>query len=236
MGSLEGKVALITGGTGALGTVVCREFLAAGARLVVTYVLDEEIARFEASVTGGDYELVKVDLTDAAEVSKAVDRIAASHGRVDVLLNLAGGFWGGVTVAETPDVELEKLFAMNVRTAFNCARAVVPHMQRRRFGRIVSVAARAALLGGGYVGAYAISKAGVVALTRALADEVRDHGITVNAIAPSTIDTPANRAAMPDADPSKWVKPEQIAATLVFLASDAAGATSGTVIPIYASA
>src|SRR4051812_42130144 len=128
MPPLDDKVALITGGTGALGTVVCREFLAAGARLAVTYVLDEEVARFKAAVPSGDYALVKTDLAQAAQVSAAVDEIVAARGRIDVLLNLAGGFWGGVTIAETPDLELEKLFTMNVRTAFNCARAVVPQM------------------------------------------------------------------------------------------------------------
>src|SRR5436190_10113750 len=114
MPALDGKVALITGGTGALGTVVCREFLAAGARLAVTYVLDDEVARFKAAVPSGDYELVKADLAQAAQVSAAVEKVITARGRVDVLLNLAGGFWGGVTIAETPDVELEKLFTMNV--------------------------------------------------------------------------------------------------------------------------
>jgi len=236
VGALDGKVALITGGTGALGTAVCCEFLHAGARLVVTYIVDEEIAKFRATVPAGAYELEKVDLARADDVAAAVKRIVAAHERIDILLNLAGGFWGGVPLVETPEAELENLFTINVKTAFNCAKAVVPAMLQRQYGRIVNVAARPAIFGGGYISAYAIAKAGVAAMTRALADELRDDGITVNAIAPSTIDTPANRLAMPDVDPEKWVKPEQIAATLVFLASDAAGATSGTVIPIYGRA
>jgi NAD(P)-dependent dehydrogenase (short-subunit alcohol dehydrogenase family) len=123
-----------------------------------------------------------------------------------------------------------------VKTAYVCAQAVLPVMLRQRWGRIVNVTARPALVGGAQVSAYAISKAGVAALTRALADEVLEHGITVNAIAPSTIDTAANRAAMPDVDPARWVRPEEIAATLVLLASDAAASTSGAIIPIYGRA
>jgi len=235
MGTLDGRVALITGGTGALGRVVSAAFLAAGARVIVTYLIEAELPGFDAAVPKDRRETAKVELTSRADVEALVARIVATHGRVDVLLNLAGGFAPG-TVVETDDHELDRLFAMNLKTAFVCTRAVLPVMIRQKHGRIVNVTARPALTGGGGVTAYAITKAGVAALTRAAADEVREHGVTVNAIAPSTIDTPANRAAMPQVDPSRWVKPEEIAATLVFLASDAAGATSGAIVPIYARA
>jgi NAD(P)-dependent dehydrogenase (short-subunit alcohol dehydrogenase family) len=235
MGTLDGRVALITGGTGALGRVVSTAFLAAGARVVVTYVADAELPSFEAAVSQEGRETAKVELTSRADVDAVVARVVATHGRIDVLLNLAGGFAPG-TIIETDERELDRLFAMNVTTAFLCTRAVLPTMIRQRHGRVVNVTARPALVGGGGVSAYAITKAGVAALTRAVADEVREHGVTVNAIAPSTIDTPANRAAMPNVDPSRWVRPEEIAATLVFLASDAAGATSGAIVPIYARA
>ncbi len=235
MGTLDGRVALITGGTGALGRVVSAAFLAAGARVIVTYLIEAELPGFDAAVPKDRRETAKVELTSRADVEALVARIVATHGRVDVLLNLAGGFAPG-TVVETDDHELDRLFAMNLKTAFVCTRAVLPVMIRQKHGRIVNVTARPALTGGGGVTAYAITKAAVAALTRAAADEVREHGVTVNAIAPSTIDTPANRAAMPQVDPSRWVKPEEIAATLVFLASDAAGATSGAIVPIYARA
>jgi NAD(P)-dependent dehydrogenase (short-subunit alcohol dehydrogenase family) len=234
--ALDGKIALITGGTGALGRVVSAAFVAAGARIVVTYVVEKELARFREALPEGSYELAQVELTDPTAVGGLVKRAVETHGRVDVLLNLAGGFAGGKPLVETPVADLERLFATNVKTVYVCAQAVLPAMIKQRWGRIVNVSARPALIGGANVAAYASTKAGVAALTRALADEVRDHGITVNAIAPSTIDTPANRAAMPQADPSRWVKPEEIAATLVFLASDAAAATSGAIIPIYARA
>jgi NAD(P)-dependent dehydrogenase (short-subunit alcohol dehydrogenase family) len=215
---------------------VSAAFVAAGARIVVTYVLEKELARFREALPEGSYELAQVELTDPTAVGGLVKRTVATHGRVDVLLNLAGGFTGGKPLVETPVADLEHLFATNVKTVYVCAQAVLPAMIKQRWGRIVNVSARPALIGGANVAAYASTKAGVAALTRALADEVRDHGITVNAIAPSTIDTPANRAAMPQADPSRWVKPEEIAATLVFLASDAAAATSGAIIPVYARA
>jgi NAD(P)-dependent dehydrogenase (short-subunit alcohol dehydrogenase family) len=236
VGVLDGKVALVSGGTGALGRAVCKAFVEAGARVVATYVVDEEAAAMRGMLPADRCELAKVDLTRAADVAACVERVLGSHGKIDVLLNLTGGFWGGVPVVETPEAELDRMLAMNVKTAFVTTRAVVPGMIARKAGRIVNVTARPALVGGAGVGAYAISKAGVATLTRVLADEVREHGITVNAIAPSTIDTPANRAAMPDADHEAWVKPELIAATLVFLASDAAGATSGAIIPVYGRA
>ena len=234
MRTLEGKIALVSGGTGALGRAVSSAFVAAGARLVATYVAEDEIPAFRAVLPQGSYELVRVDLRRGSEIADLVRRLLATHGRIDVLVNLAGGFWGGVPLTETPEAEIDRLFAMNLKTAFLCAQAVVPAMLRQRAGCIINVAARPALVGGAGMSAYAIAKAGVVALTRVLADEVREHGVTVNAIAPSTIDTAANRAAMPQADPSRWVRPEEIAATMVFLASDAAVATSGAIVPIYA--
>lgn len=235
MGALDGKVALITGGTGALGRVVTAAFLAAGARVVVTYVVDTELPGFEAAVPATGRETAKVELTDRAALDALVARILGTHGRLDVLLNLAGGFAAGAIV-DTTDAQLDRLVTTNVKTAFCCTRAVLPTMIRQRHGRIVNVTSRPALVGGGGVSAYAITKAGVAALTRAAADEVREHGVTVNAIAPSTIDTPANRTAMPSVDPARWVKPEEIAATLVFLASDAAASTSGAIIPVYGRA
>lgn len=235
MATLDGKVAIITGGTGALGRVVTAAFIAAGARVTVTYVHDAELPGFEAAMPTARPETAKVDLTSRPAIEGLVARVLAAHGRVDVLLNLAGGFTAGAII-ETAEHDLDGLFAMNAKTAFLCTQAVLPAMIRQRYGRIVNVTSRPALVGGAGVAAYAMAKAAVAALTRAAADETRDHGITVNAIAPSAIDTPANRAAMPKADPARWVKPEEIAATLVFLASDAAAATSGAIIPVYGRA
>ena len=235
MGVLDGRVALVAGGTGALGRVASAAFAAAGARVIATYDVDEEAAAVRGTLPAG-CELAKVDLTRADQVGPCVERVVAAHGRIDALLNLCGGFWGGVSIAETLEVELERMLELNLKTAFICARAVLPGMLARGAGRIVNVTARPALAGGAGVGAYAIAKAGVATLTRVLADEVRARGVTVNAIAPSVIDTPANRAAMPDADHASWVAPATIAAVLVFLASDAAAATSGAIVPVYGRA
>jgi len=235
VGVLDGRVALVAGGTGALGRVASAAFAAAGARVIATYDVDEEAAAVRGTLPAG-CELAKVDLTRADQVGPCVERVVAAHGRIDALLNLCGGFWGGVSIAETLEVELERMLELNLKTAFICARAVLPGMLARGAGRIVNVTARPALAGGAGVGAYAIAKAGVATLTRVLADEVRARGVTVNAIAPSVIDTPANRAAMPDADHASWVAPATIAAVLVFLASDAAAATSGAIVPVYGRA
>jgi NAD(P)-dependent dehydrogenase (short-subunit alcohol dehydrogenase family) len=236
VGRLDGRIALVTGGTGALGQAVCAAFAAEGARLVVTYVKEDELPAFRAAVPAGTHELVKLDVTQPGEVAELVRRILADHERVDILANLVGGFFGGIRLVDTALEDLDAMLEMNLKTAFICAQAVLPAMILRRHGRILNVSARPALEGGASVGAYAIAKAGVAVLTRVLADEVRHLGVTVNAVAPSTIDTPANRTAMPKVDPAAWVDPAQIAATLVFLASDAAAATSGAVIPIYARA
>lgn len=233
MRSLDSKVALISGGTGALGRAVSAAFVAAGAKVVATYVLERELPEFRAAVPSESSEVAKVDLLSSRAVNELVAGIVARHGRLDALLNIAGGFAGGKPLGEAPESELDDMLAMNLKTAYVCTRAALPVMQRQKAGRIINVTSRPALVGGANVAAYAIAKAGVAALTRAVADEVRDDGITVNAIAPSTIDTPANRAAMPSADPTRWVAVEQIAATLVFLASDAAAATTGAIIPIY---
>jgi len=236
MASLTGKVVLVTGGTGALGSVTSAAFAEAGATVVASYIVDAEAEALRAMGGAGRYELAKVDLGSVEAVRTWVDDVRTRHGRIDVLLNLCGGFWGGVPVVETPEEELDRMLVMNLKTAFVCTRAVLPAMIEQRAGRIVNVTARPALAGGAFVGAYAISKAGVAALTRAVADEVREHGVTVNAIAPSTIDTPANRAAMPDAEHASWVQPAEIASTLLFLAGEGAGATSGAIVPVYGRA
>jgi len=155
---------------------------------------------------------------------------------VDTLLHLVGGFAGGQPVAETPDETWEKMLDLNLRSAYTIFRAVLPGMLKAGKGRIVAVGARAALDPMANFAAYSVSKAALVALVKTVALEVKDTGVTANVVLPSVIDTPANRAAMPSADASKWVTPESIAGLLVWLTSDAARDVNGAAIPIYGRA
>jgi len=228
-------VVLITGATGEFGPYVARAFAQAGARLAPTArKLDQAQTLLTDLELGDDRGLpAVVDVTQAGSVSAWVEAVLAKWGRVDVLVNVAGGYKPGALLHETDETALDFLFNLNARSAFLTCRAVVPHMLAQGSGKIVNIGAKQALQAPRKGAAYAISKAAVLRLTEALSAEVREQGINVNAIIPSTIDTPANRSAQPNADPSKWVAPEDLAAVVVFLASDAARAIHGAAIPIY---
>jgi NAD(P)-dependent dehydrogenase (short-subunit alcohol dehydrogenase family) len=230
---LEGKVAIVTGGTGALGSAVVARFLAAGAKVHATYIKDEEAAALSARL--GDsaaLALHKVDLTDESAVNSLVDTVVAGEGRLDVLANIAGGFAGGAIAASSSE-KLETALAVNLRTCFLCCRKAAEAMAGAGAGgRIINVGAKAALAPAPKMACYAAAKAAVLGLTAALARELGPAGITVNAILPGTIDTPANRRAMPKADFSRWTQPEAIAEAFTFLASDAAAAVNGAQIPL----
>jgi len=180
--------------------------------------------------------LGKVDLGSENEVGKFVEDVAKRFGRIDILINLVGGFWGFKTVAETTMAEWQAMFDINLKPTFLCCRAVVPVMQKNKYGRIVSVSSRTGLTGAGEFAAYAITKGAIKTFTASLAEEVLADNVLVNAIAPSTIDTEANRKAMPKAKHENWVKPEDIARTLAFLCSEQNQVTSGAVVPVYGRA
>jgi 3-oxoacyl-[acyl-carrier protein] reductase len=171
-----------------------------------------------------------VDLSDATQAQKAIDAVASHFGRLDALINIAGGF-AFETVAEGEPKTWQRMYALNVLTALNTSRAAIPHLSAAGAGRIVNVGAMGALQAGAGMGAYAASKAGVHRLTEALAAEYKGK-ITVNAVLPSTIDTPANRASMPKADFAKWVTPQELAEVILFLISDAASAVTGALVPV----
>jgi len=229
---VSGRNVLVTGGTGSLGSAVVEAFLAARDRVVVPWIVQGEAERARAAWAGalrdGRAVLVEADVADEAGAARAV----AAAGEVDVLVNGVGGFAGGTPVDATPLDAWDRMYRMNVRTAAACARAAVPGMRARRRGVIVNVASQAALAPPAGLSAYAASKAGVVALTRALQEELAGDGIRVAAVVPTTIDTPANRAAMPGADPSAWTPPAKIAGVILWLASDAASTVRGALVPV----
>jgi len=222
---MDGKVVVVTGALGALGRVVAEQALVRGAR-----VAGVDHAPSQVPATATRIELGGVDLSDAAQAKKAIDAVAAHFGKLDALINIAGGF-AFETVAEGDPRTWQRMYALNVLTALNASRSAIPHLAASRAARIVNIGAIGALQAGAGMGAYAASKAGVHRLTEALATEWKGK-ITVNAVLPSIIDTPANRASMPKADFSKWVTPQELAEVILFLASDAASGVTGALLPV----
>lgn len=228
--SLENRTVMITGAAGHLGRAVAAAFAQHGARLVL---VDRHAASLEEAF-GADAAsaLVPADLLDGRQAQAALDTAVARFGRVDALCHLAGGFRMGEAVHETTDATWEFLFDVNARTLVNVARAVVPHMVERGGGRIVAVGAHAALKGVARMGAYCAAKSALVRLVEAMSAELKEQHINVNCVLPTIIDTPDNRAAMPDADPTRWVAPQALAETIAFLASDAAREVHGAALPV----
>jgi NAD(P)-dependent dehydrogenase (short-subunit alcohol dehydrogenase family) len=226
---MTGRVYAITGAFGALGSAVAKAAAAQGARLA----LIDFAKSAPAGVPGGDDVLVLggVDLTDPAQAQAAVDAIVKRFGGLDALVNIAGGFSWELHEGGDPET-WRKLFRMNVETTANASRAALGALKRSGSGRIVNIGANGAVKAAAGMGAYAASKAGVHKLTEALADELKASGVTVNAVLPSIIDTPVNRADMPDADHSAWVQPADLAAVILFLASEQARAVTGALLPV----
>lgn len=228
------RVMLVTGGTGALGSAVALAGLAEGATVAVTCrdARDgEALAARVPSDARGRLHAVVADVANPEGVRALVARMAARHGRIDALVNTVGGFAGGDLLA-TDEPLWDRMLALNLRTAYLCCRAVLPGMLAAGLGRIVNVGSRSVVPPAGGFIAYTVAKAGVLALTQALAQEVRGRGVTVNAVLPSTMDTEANRRAMPDADRSSWVPPASVARAILVLVGDAAADVTGTLVTV----
>ncbi|WP_288409237.1 SDR family NAD(P)-dependent oxidoreductase [uncultured Herbaspirillum sp.] len=226
MGRSTKKVVAITGGFGILGDAVGRAFVAAGWSVALV-----DLAPTPAALPDDVLALGGVDITRLEVVSEALGRVVREFGRLDALINVAGGFrWE--TLADGALDTWDLMYRMNVRTAATASKAALAHLTESGGGRIVNIAAASALKSNAGMGAYAASKSGVMRLTEALAEEHKGTGLTVNAILPGMIDTPQNRKDMPDADHSSWVQPVDIANVIVFLASDAAQAVTGALIPV----
>jgi NAD(P)-dependent dehydrogenase (short-subunit alcohol dehydrogenase family) len=222
------KTALVTGANGGLETHVTKALLDAGFAVVGLAPKIQPSDFVHPNFTALPAAL---DGLDAAK--KATDTVIARFGKIDVLAHLVGGFAGGQTVADTDDATFQRMFDLNVNSAFHVLQAVLPHMRKARGGRIIAIGSRAAEDPGPTVGAYSASKAALVSLMRTVALENKEAGITANVILPGTMDTTANRKAMPSADVSQWVQPASVASLIVWLANDAGKDVTGAAIPVY---
>lgn len=234
MNQLAGRTAIVTGGTGALGRAVTFELLTRGANVMCTYLADEELdATLALRQSFGERVVFgKADVTRQPHVAKLVSKTEETFSRIDILVNVVGGF-AMSPIGATGEDDWDDMMSVNLKSAFLCSRAVIPVMIMNGWGRIINVGSRPALKGSARMSAYGASKAGVLNLTQSMAEELREHDITVNAVVPGTIDTPANRAAIPEGDYSKWVPPSDIAKVIAFLSSEDARSVSGAFVPVH---
>ncbi len=229
--TVKGKAVAITGAFGALGAATALLAAEQGARLALIDRAPHAPAGLFDAHSGEIRLITGVNLTDEAQATAAVRAAHEQLQGLDVLINVAGAFrWQ--TVAEGDPAIWDQMFAVNLKSALFTSRAAIPFLRQSRQGRIINIGANAALKAGAGMGAYAASKSGLHSLTESLAQELKAVGITVNAVLPSTIDTPANRAAMPKADFATWVTPRALAEVILFLASDAGAPVTGALLPV----
>ncbi|MCL4870308.1 MAG: SDR family oxidoreductase [Anaerolineae bacterium] len=234
MFNFSDQVVVITGAAGNLGAAAAAAFHQAGARLVLVDVNYDRLETLYGEMAEkGEALLAAVNLLDAAAVDALLSDAVTQFGRVDILLNIAGGFSMGPPLHETPPETFAFMFDLNAKTVYHTCRAAIPHMLAQKRGKIINIAARAGLEGKAKMAAYTASKSAVIRLTEAMADELKSAGINVNCILPGTLDTPRNRADMPNADFSQWVAPEDLAEVMLFLASESGRAIHGAAIPVY---
>ncbi len=228
---MAGKIVLVTGANGGLGTHVTQAFLNTGATVIG---VSRKIEQSEFA--SPNFHAMAAEISTREAAAKLVDEAVARFGKIDVLVHTIGGFAGGQSVADTEETIFRQMFEINLHAMFYILRAIIPVMRKQGSGRIAAIGSRQALEPGKGVGAYSASKAAMVSLMRTVALENQDAGITANVILPGTMDTPANRKAMPNADFSKWVQPAAVASLITWLASDAAKDVNGAAIPIYGGA
>jgi NAD(P)-dependent dehydrogenase (short-subunit alcohol dehydrogenase family) len=235
MFDFTGRVALVTGAGGNLGRAVAEAFRVSGAKTVLVDREAQRLRQIFPKLQGSSDHLLAggTDLMAPGELDGVVAQAVEVFGRLDILVHTVGGFRAGQSLHQTPMETWDMLLDLNLRTSLVAARAVIPTMLAQGHGKIITIAARAALVGMANMAAYAASKAAVLRLTESLAAEVKHAGINVNCVLPGTLDTQQNRQERPDADFSKWVTPEAVACVILFLASDAARAVHGAAVPAY---
>ncbi|HLU32077.1 MAG TPA: SDR family oxidoreductase [Acidimicrobiia bacterium] len=232
------RVAVITGGTGGLGTALIKRLIDRDVRFAVTYLLPDEAAAFEDEFDLDEDRLIlrRVDAVNAEAVNSFMKEVTDTWGGIHHLCSLVGGWAGGRDVEETDDVRFERMLDLNLRSAFYAVRAAVPHLRQAGWGRILLVGSRAVEEAPPGQAAFNISKAGVVALAKTVAAELEGSGVTANALMPSVIDTPATRAALPYADYVHWPTPDEIAAVAAFLLTDDSSVMNGATVRVYGRA
>lgn len=235
MFDFSNRVVVITGAAGNLGVATVRAFQNAGANLVLVDRSPDRLQKVFPELTDSPQHFLahSVDLGDVTAVEKMVTEAVRRLGRIDVLVNTAGGYKAGTPLHETPLADWDFLLNLNARSLVIACRSVIPQMLQQGSGKIVSIASRAALGGEANAAAYSVSKTAVVRLTESMAAELKDKNINVNCVMPGMIDTPQNRQAMPDSDFSQWVAPEALTDVIMFLASDAARAIHGAALPVF---
>ena len=232
--NFENKVAFVTGATGALGSSVTLELLSNGASVAAAYRSESEMKTLVSKAAGRQSHLlgIQMDLTRGEDVERAVAQTVEKFGRLDFLVAVAGGFAAG-KVWETDEKAWDQMFNLNLKSLYLVLRSAVPVMIRQDFGRIVTVSSASILRGGGPgIAAYAVSKTAVRQLSEILAGELKDYNIRVHSVLPGTMDTPANRRAMPNADSSKWVKTEEVARVIGTLLGDGLGPARSVSVPV----
>lgn len=230
----SGKVVLVTGSSGGLGTEVARAFLKAGASIALTYYSSDSLQSLQkiCGMTKNAF-LLRGDFTKEDDVKTLVSEAVKRFGKIDVLANVIGGYAAGKPVTAIDEKEWDHMMNINLKTAFLLSKHVVAQMAKQSSGKVIHVSSRSGLRGAGSDAAYVASKSGVIRLVESLSEEVKSKGININCIMPSIIDTEENRKAMPSADHAKWVTPADIAKVILFLASDDARPINGAAIPVY---
>jgi NAD(P)-dependent dehydrogenase (short-subunit alcohol dehydrogenase family) len=227
---VKDKIVLVTGANGGLGSSVTQSFLDAGATVVGT---SRKIQ--QSDFKSPNFVALSAEISSLANARALVEQVITRFGRLDILAHTIGGFAGGKSIAETDDATFQLMLDVNLNATFHILRAAIPALRKAGAGRIIAIGSRAALEPGANVGAYSASKAAMVSLIKTVAVENKDSGLTANVILPGTMDTPANRQAMPNSDFSKWVRPASVAKLMTWLAGDAGADVNGAVIPVYGS-